>query len=198
MRECLAAVPDTLISGKRVARELKALIAVHGKSGIIVSDNGTELTSNAVLERCSEAKIEGTIPLRASRPRTRWWRASMAGCVTSCSTRPCLLRGPMPARRSPSGPIQSAVSVPQSSQSAHSRSAYRVLFPPEQSVHAILGGQIPRRDNGTRGYCPDARAGNDLSKCSPPYTLLHNSRSGKNPSNPPRCCVEQRPVRRPQ
>ena len=57
-RECLAAVPDTSISGKRVVRELKELIAVHGKPGMIVSDNGTELTSNAVLEWCGEARIE--------------------------------------------------------------------------------------------------------------------------------------------
>ena len=57
-RECLAAIPDTSISGKRVVRELKVLIAVRGKPGMIVSDNGTELTSNAVLEYCSEARIE--------------------------------------------------------------------------------------------------------------------------------------------
>ncbi len=48
-RECLAAIPDTSISGKRVARELTALIARRGKPGMIVSDNGTEFTSNAIL-----------------------------------------------------------------------------------------------------------------------------------------------------
>ena len=57
-RECLAAVPDTSISGKRVARELTELIAMRGKPGTIVSDNGTELTSNAVLEWCGKAKVE--------------------------------------------------------------------------------------------------------------------------------------------
>ena len=45
-RECLAAVPDTSISGCRVVRELTELIAERGKPGMIVSDNGTELTSN--------------------------------------------------------------------------------------------------------------------------------------------------------
>ena len=49
-RECLASVPDTSISGMRVVRELSALIARRGKPGMIVSDNGTELTSNAVLK----------------------------------------------------------------------------------------------------------------------------------------------------
>ncbi|ANK81859.1 MAG: integrase [Rhizobiales bacterium NRL2] len=57
-RECLAAVPDTSISGQRVVRELDALIARRGKPGMIVSDNGTELTSNAVLAWCSEADVE--------------------------------------------------------------------------------------------------------------------------------------------
>ena len=49
-RECLAAVPDTSISGARVVRELAAQVARRGKPEMIVSDNGTELTSNAVLK----------------------------------------------------------------------------------------------------------------------------------------------------
>jgi len=57
-RECLAAIPDTSISGRRVARELSALIERRGKPGMIVSDNGTELTSNAILRWCSETKVE--------------------------------------------------------------------------------------------------------------------------------------------
>ncbi|MBB3773236.1 transposase InsO family protein [Angulomicrobium tetraedrale] len=48
-RECLAAIPDTSISGRRVARELTALIERRGKPGMIVSDHGTEFTSNAML-----------------------------------------------------------------------------------------------------------------------------------------------------
>jgi putative transposase len=57
-RECLAAVPDTSICGKRVVRELTDLIAVRGKPAMIVSDIGTELTPNAVLEWCGAAKID--------------------------------------------------------------------------------------------------------------------------------------------
>jgi putative transposase len=56
-RECLAAVPDTSISGRRVVRELSRLITWRGKPGMIVSDNGTELTSNAVLAWCEQAGI---------------------------------------------------------------------------------------------------------------------------------------------
>jgi putative transposase len=42
-------VPDTSISGKRVARELTKIVGVRGKPQMIVSDNGTEFTSNAML-----------------------------------------------------------------------------------------------------------------------------------------------------
>jgi putative transposase len=48
-RECLALVADTSISGIRVARKLDKIIAVRGRPGGIVSDNGTELTSTAIL-----------------------------------------------------------------------------------------------------------------------------------------------------
>jgi len=42
-RECLAAIPDTSISGKRVVRELTELNERRGKPEMIVSDNGTHL-----------------------------------------------------------------------------------------------------------------------------------------------------------
>ena len=53
-RECLAAIPDTSISGRRVARELTALIEQRGKPGLIVSDNGTEFASNAIFTWAKE------------------------------------------------------------------------------------------------------------------------------------------------
>ena len=56
-RECLAAIPDTSISGRRVARELTALIERRGKPGMIVSDNGTEFTSNAMLAWAQDNKV---------------------------------------------------------------------------------------------------------------------------------------------
>jgi hypothetical protein len=40
---------DTSISGTRVARELDKIVAVRSRPGGIVSDNGTELTSTAIL-----------------------------------------------------------------------------------------------------------------------------------------------------
>ena len=57
-RQCLSAIPDTSISGKRVARELTALIDARGKPGMIVSDNGTEFTSNAILSWAKENRVE--------------------------------------------------------------------------------------------------------------------------------------------
>jgi transposase InsO family protein len=56
-RECLAAIPDTSISGRRVARELTTLIERRGKPGMIVSDNGTEFTSNAMLAWTQEQAV---------------------------------------------------------------------------------------------------------------------------------------------
>jgi putative transposase len=56
-RECLALVADTSISGLRVARELDRLLAARAKPTTIVSDNGTELTSNAILRWADDNKV---------------------------------------------------------------------------------------------------------------------------------------------
>jgi len=48
-RENLALVADTSLSGLRVTRELDQIIAERGMPGTIVSDNGTEFTSMAIL-----------------------------------------------------------------------------------------------------------------------------------------------------
>jgi putative transposase len=57
-RECLCLAADTSLSGVRVARELDAIIAVRGRPTSIVSDNGTELTSMAILRWSQETRIE--------------------------------------------------------------------------------------------------------------------------------------------
>lgn len=56
-KECLAAVVDTSISGQRVARELTALVLRRGRPGLIVSDHGTEFTSNAMLAWSEETGV---------------------------------------------------------------------------------------------------------------------------------------------
>ena len=57
-RECLALVPDTSLSGAHVARELDSIIAARGKPNAIVSDNGTELTSTAILRWSEERRVD--------------------------------------------------------------------------------------------------------------------------------------------
>ena len=48
-RECLAAIVDTSLGGVRVVRELERLVDELAMPEMVVSDNGTELTSGAVL-----------------------------------------------------------------------------------------------------------------------------------------------------
>ena len=57
-RECLALLADTSLSGVRVVRELDRLIAERGKPKMIVSDNGTEFTSNAILTWVEGAGVQ--------------------------------------------------------------------------------------------------------------------------------------------
>ena len=57
-RECLAAVVDNSISGIRVARELDRIAAIRGYPRTVVSDNGTELTSNAILNWQQDRSVE--------------------------------------------------------------------------------------------------------------------------------------------
>jgi putative transposase len=57
-RECLALVADTSLPGLRVVRELDVLIATRNRPAMIVSDNGTELTSMAILRWSQERKVE--------------------------------------------------------------------------------------------------------------------------------------------
>ena len=109
-RECLALVADTSLSGLRVARELDAIMRRRGRPETIVSDNGTELTSNAILSwadgrrrlalhRAREAAAErlqrpsarraaqrDAVPLPQPR-RGRCWRTGGATTTSSGHTR---------------------------------------------------------------------------------------------------------------
>src|SRR5690349_4649053 len=77
-RECLAAIPDTSISGKRVARELAGIINARGKPGMIVSDNGTEFTSNAILSWAKDHQVEWHY-IAPGRPRQNGYIESFNG-----------------------------------------------------------------------------------------------------------------------
>ena len=57
-RENLVLVADTSLSGQRVARELDKVIAERGMPKTIVSDNGTEFTSMAILKWVQETDVD--------------------------------------------------------------------------------------------------------------------------------------------
>lgn len=57
-RENLALIADTSLSGLRVTRELDRVIADRGAPGTIVSDNGTEFTSMAILRWVQKTRID--------------------------------------------------------------------------------------------------------------------------------------------
>jgi putative transposase len=57
-RECLALVADTSLPGVRVARELDRLATERGRPLMIVSDNGTERASRAILQWQEDHAVE--------------------------------------------------------------------------------------------------------------------------------------------
>lgn len=54
---CLGAVVDTSISGHRLAWELDRIAELRGYACMVVSDNGTELTSAAILNWQQDGKV---------------------------------------------------------------------------------------------------------------------------------------------
>ena len=56
-RECLCLIADTSLSGARVTRELDTLVGLRGRPQAIVSDNGTEFTSMAILRWSQETQM---------------------------------------------------------------------------------------------------------------------------------------------
>jgi len=57
-RECPATIVDNSISGERVARELDTIAERRGYPCLVVSDNGTELTANAMLKWQQDRGVE--------------------------------------------------------------------------------------------------------------------------------------------
>ena len=55
--ENLCLVADTRILGAKAARELDALVRIHGKPVCVVSDNGTEFISRAILKWANDNKV---------------------------------------------------------------------------------------------------------------------------------------------
>ena len=57
-RECLATVADVSLSGLRVARELDRIAEMRGYPCMVASDNGTEVTSNAMFKWKEDRQVE--------------------------------------------------------------------------------------------------------------------------------------------
>ncbi len=102
-RECLAAIPDTSISGRRVARELTALIKRRGKPGMIVSDNGTEFTSNAMFAWAQDNRVVWHFIAPGNQMQNGFCESFNGACATSFSTRACSSASIMPGPRSRTG-----------------------------------------------------------------------------------------------
>lgn len=84
-RECLAAVPDTSISGQLVVRDLTQLIAQRGQPGMIISDNAQN-NHPALIPAAGKL---GVTSLRTRRCRRVTSEASIAAGVMNRSTRHC-------------------------------------------------------------------------------------------------------------
>ena len=82
-REFLATVVDNSISGIRVARELDTIAERRGYPCMVVSDNGTELTSTRFSSGNRSARSNGTTSRPANRCRTAWCNRSTVGSATS-------------------------------------------------------------------------------------------------------------------
>lgn len=82
-RECLSLVADTSLSGGRAGRELDAIVARRGRPLSIVSDNGAELTSVAILRWPQEACVEWHYIAPGKLSRMRSPNPLLAGCATT-------------------------------------------------------------------------------------------------------------------
>ena len=97
-RECLMLVADTSLSGLRVGRELDAVIAGRGKPLMIVSDNGTELTSMAILTWSQETKV-GWHDIAPGKPQQNAFAESFIGRLRDECLNEHLFRSLAEARR---------------------------------------------------------------------------------------------------
>ena len=102
-RENSVLVTDTSLLGQRVARELDRVIAERGMPKTIVSDNGTEFTSMAILNGFRKLVLIGTISRWASPSRTDSSKASTASCGMNASMKRCLAHCVMPEKRLTNG-----------------------------------------------------------------------------------------------
>ena len=89
-------VSSMIIPGNASAWELDLLMVQRGRPHTVVSDNGTELTSMAILRWSQDRRIDWHYTAPGSPRRTRSSKASTAGSGMNCSTRLCSPHWPTP------------------------------------------------------------------------------------------------------
>jgi putative transposase len=82
-RECLACIVDTSLSGWRVVLELSAIAERRGLPCMVVSDNGTVLTSHTVLVWCQDTGVEWHYIAPGKPQQNGFVEASMVACAMS-------------------------------------------------------------------------------------------------------------------
>lgn len=114
-RECLALVADTSLTGPRVVRELDRIAELRGYPCMVVSNNGTELTSNAVLAWQQERGVDWHY-IAPGKPMQNGFVESFNGrlrdeclCVTNASTSIC---SPASRRRARSSKHGGSITTP--------------------------------------------------------------------------------------
>ena len=110
-RENLALIADTSISGARVARELDALVRIYGKPACIVSDNGTEFTSKAILKWANANGVEWHY-IDPGKPQQNGYIESFNGSLRDECLRKSSTAWLMPAANWPSGATTTTTSGP--------------------------------------------------------------------------------------
>lgn len=103
-REYLAPVADTSLSGTRVAWELDRLMIERGKPKMVVSDNGSELTNNAILT-CDQSRVAWhyIAPGALSRRRDKLAHPHRAFCTDDQAI---YYGGPVAAAIGPAGQVR--------------------------------------------------------------------------------------------
>lgn len=80
-----------------MARELTTLIERRGKPGMIVSDNGTEPTSNAILDWCAAHHVEWHY-IAPGKPMQNGFVESFTGSMRDALLNETMFRSPLHAR----------------------------------------------------------------------------------------------------
>ena len=142
-RECLAAIPDTSISGVRVARVLTAVIAQRGKPAMIVSDHGTEFTSNAIF---AWAKDHGVVwhYIAPGKPMQNGYIESFNGKMRDELLNESLFLSLAHARQAIAAWVADYNTArPHSSLSYRTPAAFAAQITATGSVTALVNGSVP-------------------------------------------------------